>query len=69
MDPLVLVALIRVLAGVVPHFLTLLQQIEDEAGKPLDEMSDEELVALLRTRTKTTDELLEEGRQRARDNP
>jgi len=32
-------------------------------------MSDEELVALLRTRTKTTDELLEEGRQHARDNP
>jgi len=68
MDPLTIALLIRTLATALPHFMTLLQQVEDEAGKPLDEMTDDELVALLRARTKTTEELLEEGRRRARDN-
>lgn len=67
MDPVTMALLIRALSTAVPHFLTLLNQVESDAGKPLDEMTDDELVALLRTRTKTTDELLEEGRQRARD--
>lgn len=70
MDPLTItLLLIRTLTAVVPNFLTILNKVESKAGKPLDEMSDEELRGLLKGEIKTFDELLEEGRQRARDNP
>ena len=70
MDPLTIaLLLIKTLTTVVPNFLTILNKVEAEAGKPLDEMNDEELRVLLSREIKTFDELLEEGRQRARDNP
>jgi len=65
MELLELLMLIRTLSETLPKFLTLIDTVEAKAGKPLDQMTNSELVLLLREETKEFDDLLEEGKRRA----
>jgi len=67
MGLLEIVLLIRTLATTLPLFLTILDRVEERAGKPLEELTDDELIALLSQETLTTAQLLAEGRARARE--
>jgi len=59
--------LIRTLSETLPRFVTLIDAVETKAGKPLDQMVDSELLILLREETEEFDDLLEEGKRRARE--
>tara|TARA_Y100000310_G_scaffold330161_1_gene401333 strand:- start:377 stop:577 length:201 start_codon:yes stop_codon:yes gene_type:complete len=54
---------IREVGNLLVPLLTVLDRVEHEAGKPLDQMGDEELLALLSKKTRDSQEIFDKGRE------